>query len=112
MSTGTSATADETATTTTVAATISNTGTYMYTLPSGNYAVTTQASHATSSDVVSGNTGSITYSYAPATDFVGTDTVVISPTDSTHHNMQGGCHHGDSTASSKIAFHITVTAAK
>jgi len=105
--TGTTTTADET---TTVAATISNTGTYTYTLPSGNYSVTTPAAHAIASDLAVSNTGTAAFTYIPVADFTGTDTVIVSPADTM--GMPGGCRHHDSTASRKIAFHITVTASK
>lgn len=93
----------------TVDATINANETYTYTLPENKsddvFAITSQALHAKTSELQNEAT---TYKYIPATDYTGSDKIVISTVEEQHdgqHNNGGGggnCngnnHHDEETA--------------
>lgn len=105
--------------------TINENANYTYTVPStsqgGNYSISQQASHYLASTIanVSGTT-SMTYNYTPALNYVGSDVVVLSSSDSHHgggcqHNQGGNCNHQgghcdhhDSDDNSTITININV----
>ncbi len=76
----------------TVEATIAKSATYSYSLPATTsaYAITTQSSHASLSNIVTDANGNLAYNYTAGAEYVGIDTVVVSEIDS-------NCMHGDST---------------
>lgn len=89
----------------TVNATVAENSSYSYTLPAGDGAseITSSATHAKASYVISGTIGTNVYQYTPPANYVGTDVVVITTHLHNAQNTSGGCfgsgggstsHHG------------------
>lgn len=95
----------------TVEATVGKNGTYSFTLPAtaggSQYRITTAAGHALTSRVVTDNSGGAIYEYAPATDYTGTDAVVVSGTEAAGNGRS--CGKEERTGGNVVTFHIAVT---
>ena len=100
----------------TVDATINANETYTYTVPENKsddpFGITSQASHYKTSELENEST---TYKYIPATDYTGSDKVVISNVeeqhDGNHSNGGGNCngnHHHEDETELVIAINLTI----
>ena len=99
----------------TVDATINANDTYTFTMPENSsddpFQITTQASHYKTSALESNAT---TYIYTPATDYKGSDKVVISAVEEQHnghHSGGGACnggHHQDEETELVITINLTI----
>ena len=107
-------------TTQTVNATLSENTAYTYTLPATQKhvvsVISSQAAHSSVSLIATDANGNYIYQYTPASDYVGTDVVVITSQEAEEHH--GGCHGGQSSNHHDkddqtiiTAINLTITAA-
>lgn len=87
----------------TINGTIRKNATFTFTLPENNtdnaFEITEQASHAKVSMLYTGAGGSVTYSYTPETNFIGTDQIIIDNAKESGHKKGGKCNGGNNTES-------------